>query len=1185
MESDATLFLPLATQVAAAIVAEAASGSAERAERTLAGAQETFRGCTQGGLWLEVAGLPAVDGHFSEEEEPSMSSSTTDTGEAPVEADEDDANEDESSGDEDEETSAAEAEISLLLPLAWQLLLGCFSAGLAPEGPSTQRIMSHLESWGSAWLAILVAAMERNAVPASAPSPLQAFLEDALTRPTSEQSEALSCIVDPVVAALRVEQGRPADDTYDEDGRRRKRARGASAALMTRPEGRLAKLLEEEEADPLMPPLEAMAFLLPATALNHSCVPNAVLQFCGQPGPSRGDDPHDKLGDVGDGDGGGGACAWGGWSYASLMMLRDADAEEELTVAYVDSSAPFTERTAALQSTYGFVCGCERCHVQSGFALAADRLASAEAALARAASTAAARAAAEAAERAKATFTATWLAPTVDTTGPSPWPEAPPPAPRAVVSTLEAALDTVAGLGLRALNAGLYAEAEESLRHLLASSASSAPGRSSTRRQRDRRADAMLRLGGALQRLHRFDEARAIWLEAAAEFPEHTALRREAQLAQAYYPCATSSGPGSCEQISAQKLGGQNYCESLGREVWMSDAPLLSSAECATIISACEAHAAAMGGWSTRRHTTVPTTDMEVRAVETARGIFNAACERGLFPFLERAYGRTALGATSDRLRVSDAFVVRYDAAAQRSLPTHQDDSHLSLTIALNGTDEYDGGGTSFEDLERSGGAPIRPEKGHVVAFPGALRHGGAAVTRGVRYIIAVFMWVAKVGGHEGREAATRHQIINAAGGNPPNAAGGVGHGRTPRDGRPLSFVADANAALRGYADGAPCCRIARSRDGPNAGLAVYATRRIRAGEAVLVERPFALTVSRPSRRQTCAHCLADVRDLKARRDEWELCCSRCRSQFYCSRSCQQAASRYHQGCECDALRCLEPLLAEDGAVDPEDADTIAQAVRILALRSQGRHVDVGPVGLCGAGAYDPASAASRMVGVASTNVAAASLATIVSLVLRAVPRAARLPAAALADLLERHANNEFGVSRRGGEVVATASFVGLFHLLNHSCWPNVVFDSSGRQPPSVGGGTPLFSLVALQDIAEGDEICHSCTPAAAYHRAPTASIPTPQPPPALPPALASCPHPSPLGSVPPSGCRQRWGRRGTPGAVWLRVRLCTLPGEEEVWRRRRANRARVAATAGSPCLHRGRLWRWGRRAGPESRS
>ena len=89
-----------------------------------------------------------------------------------------------------------------------------------------------------------------------------------------------------------------------------------------------------------------------------------------------------------------------------------------------------------------------------------------------------------------------------------------------------------------------------------------------------------------------------------------------------------------------------------------------------------------------------------------------------------------------------DAFVVRYDAAAQRSLPTHQDDSHLSLTIALNETSEYDGGGTSFEDL--GGEGFVRPEKGCVVAFPGELRHGGRAVTRGVRYIIAVFLWVAE---------------------------------------------------------------------------------------------------------------------------------------------------------------------------------------------------------------------------------------------------------------------------------------------------------------------------------------------------------------------------------------------------------------------------------------------------------
>ncbi|CAM9553005.1 unnamed protein product, partial [Ectocarpus sp. 8 AP-2014] len=67
------------------------------------------------------------------------------------------------------------------------------------------------------------------------------------------------------------------------------------------------------------------------------------------------------------------------------------------------------------------------------------------------------------------------------------------------------------------------------------------------------------------------------------------------------------------------------------------------------------------------------------------------------------------------RLRVHDAFVVRYDAAAQRSLPLHTDQGELSLTISLNGTDEYEGGGTWFEGLGRA----VRPEEaGHVVVFP-----------------------------------------------------------------------------------------------------------------------------------------------------------------------------------------------------------------------------------------------------------------------------------------------------------------------------------------------------------------------------------------------------------------------------------------------------------------------------------
>lgn len=101
------------------------------------------------------------------------------------------------------------------------------------------------------------------------------------------------------------------------------------------------------------------------------------------------------------------------------------------------------------------------------------------------------------------------------------------------------------------------------------------------------------------------------------------------------------------------------------------------------------------------------------------------------------------------QLRVMDAFVVRYDAREQASLPTHQDENTLSFTIALNDRSEYDGGGTVFERLRPSGlrEAPfeqtiLNADAGGVVAFPGRLRHGGSVVTSGRRYIIPLFIYV-----------------------------------------------------------------------------------------------------------------------------------------------------------------------------------------------------------------------------------------------------------------------------------------------------------------------------------------------------------------------------------------------------------------------------------------------------------
>ena len=224
-------------------------------------------------------------------------------------------------------------------------------------------------------------------------------------------------------------------------------------------------------------------------------------------------------------------------------------------------------------------------------------------------------------------------------------------------------------------------------------------------------------------------------------------------------------------------LGGAWVCET-------REPSPLSRAECAAVIQEAEETAVANGtGWGTARHYAVPTTDIAVRDLPRTLAWFNSAMRERIAPLVAAAAalgggdldedefsstargvghaaeatagddrGVTEVGAGEDvvrpeddfdafvrRLRVHDAFVVRYDATAQRSLPLHTDQAELSLTISLNGGDEYEGGGTWFEALGRA----VRPaDPGHVLVFPGGdTMHGGSEITSGVRYILAVFLY------------------------------------------------------------------------------------------------------------------------------------------------------------------------------------------------------------------------------------------------------------------------------------------------------------------------------------------------------------------------------------------------------------------------------------------------------------
>ena len=71
----------------------------------------------------------------------------------------------------------------------------------------------------------------------------------------------------------------------------------------------------------------------------------------------------------------------------------------------------------------------------------------------------------------------------------------------------------------------------------------------------------------------------------------------------------------------------------------------------------------------------------------------------------------------------------------------------------------FDGGGTGFADVHggsRASPLVVRPRLGHAVAFPGALWHCGEPITRGRRYVIAAFLWVAS-------EAAVEAEALAAS--------------------------------------------------------------------------------------------------------------------------------------------------------------------------------------------------------------------------------------------------------------------------------------------------------------------------------------------------------------------------------------------------------------------------------------
>jgi hypothetical protein len=249
--------------------------------------------------------------------------------------------------------------------------------------------------------------------------------------------------------------------------------------------------------------------------------------------------------------------------------------------------------------------------------------------------------------------------------------------------------------------------------------------------------DAAHGLGAALLNLGAWRDAAATWAAGAAAAPGHAALADIAAAAAALAPPPEAEAQRA---DTSDAIAWTRHAAGRGAAAHVSAAPVLSAAACAGVIAEAEAHAAARGGWATARHYAVPTTDVALRELPTSRRVILEALAAHVAPRAAACYGVPPAA-----LRVHDAFVVRYDAAAgQASLPRHADQSVLSLTIPLNDQlpggvpPAFTGGGTRFA----AAGATLAPGAGHVVLFPGGLQHAGARISSGTRYIVAAFLWV-----------------------------------------------------------------------------------------------------------------------------------------------------------------------------------------------------------------------------------------------------------------------------------------------------------------------------------------------------------------------------------------------------------------------------------------------------------
>lgn len=157
---------------------------------------------------------------------------------------------------------------------------------------------------------------------------------------------------------------------------------------------------------------------------------------------------------------------------------------------------------------------------------------------------------------------------------------------------------------------------------------------------------------------------------------------------------------------------------------------MISDDICKWIINETEIYTK-QNGWKNDHFIEYPTYDLRLSELPGVHDYFIKYEIGKIMKYIEHSYCLP----NETHFHINDLNIVKYSDDLQVKLESHLDSGFLTFNIALNGKDEYEGGGTYFDD-----GITVNIDKGDMLVHCGKVIHSGLTITKGKRYILVGFI-------------------------------------------------------------------------------------------------------------------------------------------------------------------------------------------------------------------------------------------------------------------------------------------------------------------------------------------------------------------------------------------------------------------------------------------------------------